>query len=748
MPGMLVDSPLIASMNFLLPCVMSALTALAAWQGFRRLGGEALRYATFAFMGVVAIQAVLLIQSLAAWAVPSPVLRALDCASAAVMGWAFFGQRRGAFLVGALSMCGVLGAFTLSLWQLNGQDIAWTVRLWGDASTVLYGAVAVSLWCQRREQSLLLFAAFAVLTLGSVVSVAMESAEGALVARLVAFPLVMLALLQVATRDLEDVQAELLSFSEHSLRQTQQLLTLLRTSTAFLFHSDVETILREAVEGVGLGIGADTALAILLDDQPGRTLHVEALYPLRPLCAKAMAFSSQPAVASAVQSGLQVVWEAPQRGAHALAALMDTEAGPAIVQPMFCQARALGVLVAMNGHSQRVFSESEQRVMEAFGAQVAAAAENALLGRMLEAQARELAQLLRAREEEASRRAAILESIADGVIVFDENEQALATNPGAHTILDLPPAEVIGKPLREMMDGQIHQDDYAIIHSRMESGQPLPPGYKITWGRQTVALSIAPVKLSSPDRHGTVMVMRDITHDAEVDRMKNEFVTVVSHELRTPFAALDSSVQVIQKYGLEHLLPEQREQMGQLAEGLKRARTMINNLVTFAAFLSKQGQLCMSPVDVGELARETVQVLDPMAQARSVRLSFRTLGSVPLVYGDRDRLAEAIYHLAHNAIRFNRQGGSVKLTCRAELDKVILEVADTGMGIAPDKLPEIWRDFAQLADPLRRGVEGLGLGLPLVRYVIKAHGGHVWARSEPGQGSVFGFSLQATRQAA
>jgi signal transduction histidine kinase len=156
----------------------------------------------------------------------------------------------------------------------------------------------------------------------------------------------------------------------------------------------------------------------------------------------------------------------------------------------------------------------------------------------------------------------------------------------------------------------------------------------------------------------------------------------------------------------------------------------------------------MSPVDVGELARETVQVLDPMAQARSVRLSYRTLGSVPLVYGDRDRLAEAIYHLAHNAIRFNRQGGSVKLTCRAELDKVILEVADTGMGIAPDKLPEIWRDFAQLADPLRRGVEGLGLGLPLVRYVIKAHGGHVWARSEPGQGSVFGFSLQATRQAA
>jgi hypothetical protein len=151
----------------------------------------------------------------------------------------------------------------------------------------------------------LLFAAFAVLTLGSVVSVATESAGGVLVTRLVAFPLMMLALVQVATRDLEGVQAELVSFSEHSLRQTQQLLTLLRTSTAFLVHSDVETILREAVEGVGLGIGADTAMAILLDDRQERTLHVEAIYP--PCLSTRAVASSRNRRSSAVQSGLQVV---------------------------------------------------------------------------------------------------------------------------------------------------------------------------------------------------------------------------------------------------------------------------------------------------------------------------------------------------------------------------------------------------------------------------------------------------------
>jgi signal transduction histidine kinase len=78
-------------------------------------------------------------------------------------------------------------------------------------------------------------------------------------------------------------------------------------------------------------------------------------------------------------------------------------------------------------------------------------------------------------------------------------------------------------------------------------------------------------------------------------------------------------------------------------------------------------------------------------------------------------------------------------------DDVILEVADTGVGVLPDKLPDMWKDFTQLADPLRRGVEGLGLGLPLVKYVVKAHGGQVWARSQPGQGSVFGFSIPAAQ---
>jgi len=194
---------------------------------------------------------------------------------------------------------------------------------------------------------------------------------------------------------------------------------------------------------------------------------------------------------------------------------------------------------------------------------------------------------------------------------------------------------------------------------------------------------------------------------------------------------------------LDQWSPEQREQLEHLTDGLKRTRTMINNLVTFASFVSKQGQLRMAPLDMGRLAFEIVQSLEPMARTRGLTVTSQIVDSLPVVYGDRDRLTEAIYHLLHNAIKFNRSGGSVFLSCRAASDDVVVEVSDTGAGISPEKLPEIWKDFTQLADPLRRGVEGLGLGLPLVRYVVRAHGGQVWARSQPGQGSTFGFYIPA-----
>jgi len=228
---------------------------------------------------------------------------------------------------------------------------------------------------------------------------------------------------------------------------------------------------------------------------------------------------------------------------------------------------------------------------------------------------------------------------------------------------------------------------------------------------------------------------------AELDRLKSSFLSVVTHELRSPFVNIDLSLQLLARYGVEHLIPEQREQLQQLNAGVAAARLMVENLVKVATFFSRQGELRLTPLTFGALIENAILPIRLQAERQPLTVSVNVPQDLPVVYGDNERLYEAIYHLAHNAAKFTPAGGKISLRCWAERDWVNLEVIDSGVGIPADKLPTLWESFTQMADPLQRGQEGLGLGLALVKYVITAHGGSVWAYSREGVGSTFGFRL-------
>lgn len=227
----------------------------------------------------------------------------------------------------------------------------------------------------------------------------------------------------------------------------------------------------------------------------------------------------------------------------------------------------------------------------------------------------------------------------------------------------------------------------------------------------------------------------------EMDKLKSAFIGVITHELRTPFANIAFSLQLLERYAQSNLPPEPREQLDELAAGIQSAQTMVDNLVTFAAFLSKQGELRLTWLDFGETVRDTLLPLKTVAEAGGVVLHIAVPENLPSLHGDPERLAEAVHHLAQNAIKFTGAGGEVGVRCWAADDALNFEVKDTGVGVPADKLPTLWEGFTQMADPLRRGVEGLGLGLALVKYVVGAHGGQVWAQSEEGVGSTFGFQV-------
>jgi len=226
----------------------------------------------------------------------------------------------------------------------------------------------------------------------------------------------------------------------------------------------------------------------------------------------------------------------------------------------------------------------------------------------------------------------------------------------------------------------------------------------------------------------------------EMDKIKSSFLGVITHELRSPFATIDMSVELLRRYGIENLSPEQRDQLQQIATGLKQARAMIDNLIAFATLLSK-GEIRPVEVNLAGLVTNAILPLEMIAKSRKVTVATDIPNDLPTIQADPERISEAVFHLVQNAIKFNRPQGTVHVIVRAEKEEVIIEVEDTGVGVPADKLASLWESFIQMADPLRRGVEGLGIGLALVKYVATAHGGRVWAQSVEGQGSTFGFSL-------
>jgi signal transduction histidine kinase len=227
----------------------------------------------------------------------------------------------------------------------------------------------------------------------------------------------------------------------------------------------------------------------------------------------------------------------------------------------------------------------------------------------------------------------------------------------------------------------------------------------------------------------------------ELDKLKSSFLGVITHELRSPLAHVDFSLQLIERYGTAAWPEEQREQWTHLVSGFQEAKVMIDNLVSFAGLLSRQGDLQLTEVDFPPLINDVAETLSEVIRSRGLELFVDGAESLPLIRADEGRLKDATYHLVYNAIKFNRPGGSIHVHYSCDDRGLTFEVQDTGIGIPAEKLGQLWDSFSQVADPLKRGREGLGLGLALVQYVVRAHGGWVDATSQEGVGSTFRFWL-------
>ncbi len=235
---------------------------------------------------------------------------------------------------------------------------------------------------------------------------------------------------------------------------------------------------------------------------------------------------------------------------------------------------------------------------------------------------------------------------------------------------------------------------------------------------------------------------------------KSAFLASVSHELRTPLTSIIGFTRIIQKRMSEVIEPAVtaddpkieralRQVDGNLvimAEEGDRLATLINDVLDLSKIEAGRIEWKMAPLDVGEVVARAAAATSALFEQSPVSFRLAVEPDLPTVVGDRDRLIQVVINLISNAVKFTREG---HVTCRAtrDGDEIIISVADTGVGIAPEDQATVFEEFRQVGDTLPDTPAGTGLGLPISRQIVEHHGGRIWLESAVGAGSTFSFSL-------
>ena len=252
-------------------------------------------------------------------------------------------------------------------------------------------------------------------------------------------------------------------------------------------------------------------------------------------------------------------------------------------------------------------------------------------------------------------------------------------------------------------------------------------------------------------RKGYLLVLRDVTRERLVEKMKNEFVALAAHQLRTPLSAIKWTLKMFLEGEMGKITKEQAEILEKGYRSNEHMIRLINELLEITRI--EEGRYIEHPVEthLEPLVESVVNSFKEEAEQKGVSLVYKKpTEPLPKVRIDTEKIRQVIINLIDNAIRYNKKGGKVTITLKYVTKKIDdltgekwieCEVKDTGIGIPKDQQRRIFERFFRGSNAIRKETEGSGLGLYISKNIIEAHEGRLWFESEEGKGSTFIFSL-------
>lgn len=516
---------------------------------------------------------------------------------------------------------------------------------------------------------------------------------------------------------------------DYQLRQRDYLLEISRAMTSRLdLESLLELTLRSAVEILRGQVG----LIVLRVREDG--FRVRASYGLsagllrffQPLWAELPGLRDL--------HGPLSHWQIPdlQMRLAMVAAAAGLALSQVVALPLVIEDKLIGVIYIFR-ISGGAFSASDRALLAAFADQAAIAVRNAELYQQVTEERRSLS--------------AMIDNSAEGVMILDAGGRVQVFNRALARMTGWNAEEALGRPAAEVL----------VLRDRQGNPLPLPEppprrtsavevrayveGNVVRRGGPpvTVGVTATPLYDEEGDLVRAILNVVDITRFRQAEELKSTFVSVVSHELKTPVALIKGYAETLRREDANWDRATMQESLDVIAEEADHLTHLIDNLLEASRIQAGGLKLQATDVNLTRLAQKIVDGFQTQTDRHTFELDFQA--DFPLVWGDPDRLREALSNLVSNAVKYSPEGGTIWVGGRVDQTGVTVYVADQGIGIPAEEQRRIFERFHRVETGLHRRTEGTGLGLYLVKAIVEAHGGRVWVESAPGRGSIFMFTL-------
>ena len=541
-------------------------------------------------------------------------------------------------------------------------------------------------------------------------------------------------------------------------RQTQRL-RLERDRADFLHHVaeemtrtlDLDRVLNRTLARVGQALGVRQGSILLLDPASGYLVYRAAIgRPIR---------LPQGGKRTRYKQGVGLGGWVLEHNQWTIVACLDQDARwmedsegqgesqSALAVPLSSEGEAIGILLLFHPEPG-YFNEQHVLLASAAANHITVAVKNAEMYRLIREQAERLGRMLREQRRIASQHIAILSSIADGMVVADEQDRIIVANGAAQRVFGIPVQEWVGQPAMALFDGCPKEAQQAARQSLLEVAtrrqvalRDEPVSATLECRGRIVKASFTPMLDDRQQFAGTVIVLRDVTVEQELAQAKSEFVSIVSHELRTPMTSIKGYTDLMLKGAVGALNEQQFRFLSTIKANTDRMADLVQDLLDISRIEAGRIRLNLEDLDMRQIVREVSDTVAEAIRSQDLTLEIDVAPSLPEVHADKNRIIQVLLNLVSNAYRYTSAGGKITLAVYPVEGGVQVDVSDTGIGIPEHEQEAIFERFYRADHPIVRQQTGTGLGLPIARSLIEMHRGKLWLKSQVNRGSTFSFTL-------